>query len=99
MKEKINYHLTALFSEIKHIISTEISNSIKLTIESSRKQVVSQPLLTTDEVAAVLKVSKSHINKLRKKYIDFPVLNIDGSIRFRQSEVEDFFKTFNTPKR
>ncbi|MFL9837203.1 helix-turn-helix domain-containing protein [Flavobacterium sp. ST-75] len=93
MKEKINHHLTNLFLEVKAIISDEIINSVgqSLKIYNSRQNTL-QPLLTTDELASCLKVSKSHINKLRKKYKDFPVLNIDGSIRFRQSEVEEFFK-------
>jgi predicted DNA-binding transcriptional regulator AlpA len=94
MNEKINYHLTCLFSELKQIASASISNSIgqALDINKEKSPNCQQALLTTDELAAFLKVSKSHINKLRKKYSDFPVLNIDGSVRFRQSEVEEFFR-------
>lgn len=97
MKEKIDYHLTSLFSEIKNILSEEIINSINQTLKGSPKQDCASPiLLTTDELAFNLKVSKSHINKLRKKHKDFPILNIDGSVRFRQSEVEQFFKMLST---
>jgi len=93
MKGKIDYHLTSLFSEIKTILSEEIINSVDRSVQNcNSQQNLLQPLLTTDELAAYLKVSKSHINKLRKKYKDFPMLNIDGSVRFRQSEVEQFFK-------
>jgi excisionase family DNA binding protein len=93
MKEKIDYHLTSLFSEIKAILSEEIINSIERSIQNScTPQNQLQPLLTTDELATYLKVSKSHINKLRKKHKDFPVLNIEGSVRFRKTEVEEFFR-------
>lgn len=92
MKEKIDYHLTSLFLEIKSILSEEIIRSINESLSSVRQECNSTSLLTTDELAYQLNVSKSHINKLRKKHKDFPVLNIDGSVRFRQSEVEEFFK-------
>lgn len=99
MREKIDYHLTRLFSEIKTILSEEISNSVAISLQNCRQaQNQLQPLLTTDELAAYLKVSKSHINKLRKKHKDFPVLNVDGSVRFRQSEVEEFFKVLTAEK-
>jgi len=99
MKEKIDYHLTSLFSEIKNILSEEIINSINHTLKHSTTQDSgSSSLLTTDELASSLKVSKSHINKLRKKHKNFPEYNIDGSIRFRQSEIEQFFRILSTEK-
>lgn len=99
MKEKINYHLSNLFSELKNILSEEITHSINQTMKNNPNQDnACSVLLTTDELVFNLKVSKSHINKLRKKHKDFPVLNIDGSVRFRQSEVEQFFKMLTAEK-
>lgn len=94
MDEKINYHLTSFFSELIQLLAKEVSNSVEELMKRHKQDDNAlKPLLTTDELASSLNISKSHINKLRKKHPNFPVLNIDGSIRFRQSEVEHFFKT------
>lgn len=100
MKDKINYHLSSLFSELKTIISDEIANSIQQTLISCKSELTeqTQTVLTIEDVASVFKISKSHINKLRKKYKDFPVINIDGSVRFKKNELEEFFKTISAKR-
>ncbi|PZR21809.1 MAG: hypothetical protein DI539_07200 [Flavobacterium psychrophilum] len=95
MDEKINYHLATFISELITLLAKEVSGSVKELMKLPKQDDSSLPLLTTDELASALKVSKSHINKLRKKHPNFPVLNIDGSVRFRQSEVEHFFKSLS----
>lgn len=93
MGEKINYHLAAFFTEFIELLVKEVSDSMGDFLKLQKQNDSSiQPLLTTEELASSLNVSKSHINKLRKKHQNFPVINIDGSIRFRQSEVEAFFR-------
>lgn len=92
MSEKLNYHLSIILAELKTIVSEEISTTFqKVLIQRSPILNEHEVYLTTDELAINLKISKSHINKLRKKYKDFPVLSIDGSVRFKLSEVENFF--------
>ena len=96
MDEKINYHLASFLSELTGLLAKEVSASVKELMKLQKQDDSSfQQLLTTDELASSLNVSKSHINKLRKKHPNFPVLNIDGSVRFRQSEVEHFFKNLS----
>jgi len=93
MGEKINYHLATFLNEFIELFAKEVSNSLGKEMQlQKRNSSSSNSLLTTDELASSLNVSKSHINKLRKKHQDFPVLNFDGAVRFRQSEVEAFFR-------
>lgn len=93
MSEKINYQLAVFFTEFIELLVKEVSDSMGEFLKIQKQNDNSfQPLLTTEELASSLNVSKSHINKLRKKHQNFPVINIDGSIRFRQSEVEAFFR-------
>ena len=92
MSDKIIYHLSNLLGELKQIVTEEISASIQNALSQNQLSVNEhQVYLTIDELASSFKISKSHINKLRKKYKDFPVLNIDGSIRFSHSKFEEFF--------
>lgn len=97
MTQKINYHLTNLFSELENSISNKVENSIEraLSKHDFSSPIASSSLLTTDELASHLKVSKSHINKLRKKHTNFPAIKIDGAVRFKISEVETFFHNLN----
>lgn len=92
MNEKLNYHLCNIVGELKEILTEEISNSLQKTLSQNQLPVNElEVYLTIDELASIFKISKSHINKLRKKYKDFPVLNIDGSIRFSYSKFKEFF--------
>lgn len=92
MSEKINYHLSNIFSELKSLISEEISTSIYQSLNKNSITNTTEPYLTIDQLAKSLNISKSHINKLREKHSDFPTLRMDSSIRFKLSEVETFFK-------
>lgn len=91
MSDKLKYHLSNLLNEVKQTLSDEISASITKALSTRNSNSNTSEILTIEELAVNLKVSKSHINKLRKKHVDFPVLNIAGSVRFRQSEVEKYF--------
>jgi len=96
MDEKINYHLATFFTEFITLLAKEVSDSMGEFLKLQKQNDSSfQPLLTTEELACSLNVSKSHINKLRKKHQNFPVINLDGSIRFRLSEVEAFFRNIS----
>ncbi|MCG2609986.1 helix-turn-helix domain-containing protein [Flavobacterium sp. SM15] len=97
MKEKIQYYLTNLFSELENSISNKVENSVEraLSKHDFSSTSTNSSLLTTDELAKHLSVSKSHINKLRKKHKTFPVIKIDGAVRFKISEVETFFHNLN----
>lgn len=91
MSDKITYHLSNILEELKQILTEEISNSLQKTLIQHQLPIsVNEDYLTIDELAANFKISKSHINKLRKKYKNFPVLNIDGSVRFNYRKVEQF---------
>lgn len=92
MSDKITYHLSNILGELKQILSEEISHSLQAILNQNETSFLKEEdYLTIDELALSLKISKSHINKLRKKYKNFPALLIDGSVRFKRSHVEEFF--------
>lgn len=92
MSDKLIYHLSNVLEELRQILSKEILDSFQTTLSQNKTHLNdNEQYLTTDELATKLGISKSHVNKLRKKYKDFPVLSIQGSVRFKFSEVENFF--------
>jgi hypothetical protein len=98
MTDKIAFHLSSLIEELKIALAEQIENSLRRPVNNCPVDSFGQHncLMTTDEIAAIFKISKSHINKLRKKYPDFPVLNIEGSVRFDSKEVTQFFHTLSS---
>lgn len=64
----------------------ENSPSFAMTIESKER------LLTGDQLCEALQISTSHFYATKKRNKHFPVYDINGAIRYKQSEVEQFFK-------
>jgi hypothetical protein len=92
MSEKIIHHLSTIVEEFKQLLTDEISNSFQSILDQNNASInKTESYLTIDELALSFKISKSHINNLRKKYKNFPALLIDGSLRFKHSQVEEFF--------
>ncbi len=73
-------------------------DALKETMELTQDRSQNDTYLTLSEVAAVFKISKSQINKLRKKHKDFPVLKIGTAVRFKQKDVEVFLQRINNIK-
>ena len=57
-----------------------------------------QPLLTSDEVAKILKVSRSHAYFLMKRG-DLPVVHVGSLMRVRPEDLERFIHNNATRKR
>lgn len=99
---KLTYHLEQFLTELKAEITEEVATSVinalgeVMALQNDRSQ--DDPYLTIDEVAKTFKISKSQINKLRKKHKDFPVLKIGTAVRFKQKDVEMFLQHINNIK-
>ncbi len=97
---KLTYHFDQLIQEFKAQITEEVATSVINVLDDSIKLNQGRPqndvFLTSAEVASLFKISRSQLIKLRKKYSNFPVIKIESAVRFKQSELEVFFKqTFN----
>ncbi len=57
-----------------------------------------EEVLTDEQLCERLQISTSHFYKLKKKYKNFPVIDFGGAKRYKQSEVESFFKNIKTNK-
>ena len=96
---KLTYYFEQLVEEFKAQITEEVATSVikvlneSLQLKSDRSQ--DDSYLTSTEVASLFKISKSQIAKLRKKHKDFPVIKIGTAVRFKNRELEVFFKNLN----
>jgi len=93
---KLQYHFTQLIEEFKAQITEEVATSVVNVLNDSIKLNQGRPendvYLTSAEVASLFKISRSQLNKLRKKHSNFPVIKIESAVRFKQSELELFFR-------
>ena len=97
-QDRLTYHLSELLNELKAQIAEEIATSViaSLTsLNSLNSGSQNDKFLTIEEVAELFQISKSHINNLRNEHPEFPLLKIGESVRYKQSELEQFFKTNN----
>ena len=90
----INYHISKIFSELEATIADRIIIGLKAQLAEANSLAVNEKLLKEFELCNLLQISTSHFYKLKKKYCKtFPVYSIDGAKRYKQSEVENFFKS------
>ncbi len=88
-------HLLKVFSELEHRIAERVIASLPYS-PSSAIQITNEKLLKDVELCDLLQISTSHFYKLKYKHKDFPTHSIGGAKRYKQSEVETFFKTLNS---
>ncbi len=91
---KYQHHLLKAASEFGANLSETIVSQLleKLATEDLARQ--SEELLTDEQLCQRLQISTSHFYKLKKKYHStFPVYDFGGAKRYKQSEVESFFKS------
>lgn len=94
MEAKLQYNLLKAVSEfeanlVEKIVAQLLEQLATLDLPSSR-----EGLLTDEQLCKHLQISTSHFYKLKKKYKStFPIYDIGGAKRYKQSEVEEFFKS------
>lgn len=101
-KNKTAYYLGKMVNSIKEDSKSETASEFLLALDerlSSKLSPAPDQYLNTKEVCTLFKISKSQIHNLRKKFKDeFPVIRIGNSVRFKQSELETFFRNLNIKK-
>ena len=99
---RLTYHLEQFLAEFKAEITEEVATSVinaldeVMALKTDRSQ--NDTYLTINEVALTFKISKSQVNKLRRKHKNFPELKIGTAVRFKLGELEVFFKQLSNSK-
>lgn len=88
-------HLLKVFSELEHRIAQRVIASLP-DAPNATMHIANERLLKDVELCELLQISTSHFYKLKQKYKDFPTHNIGGAKRYKQSEIEAFFKTIKS---
>ena len=90
----INYHISKVFSELEAAIAERVIEGLSVQLVEANSLAINEKLLKDFELCKILQISTSHLYKLKKKYSKtFPEYNIDGAKRYKQSQVESFFKS------
>ena len=96
MQNKLSYHFNQIVNEIivqiTEAVATSVITALKDSIELNHDRPQNDVYLTSAEAAALFKISRSQLNKLRKKHSNFPVIKIESAVRFKQGELELFFR-------
>lgn len=103
MQNKLKYHFDQIVNEIivqiTEAVATSVITALKDSTELNHGQPQNDVYLTSAEAATLFKISRSQLIKLRKKHSNFPVIKIESAVRFKQSELELFFRQkFNKEK-
>lgn len=93
-QDALQYHLLKVFSELENRIAQRIVNVLSdQSIAIGENSIQSERLLKDVELCESLQISTAHFYKVKRRYKDFPVYDIDGAKRYKLSEVEQFIKS------
>ncbi|HET8885598.1 MAG TPA: helix-turn-helix domain-containing protein [Salinimicrobium sp.] len=95
--DKFIHHLKGIVEFLKAetaaSAATAAASAVKEVQNSSLGQSHEDQYLTIQEVCSLFKISKSQVHNLRKEHKDFPFTKIGNNVRYKQSELEAFFKS------
>ncbi|MDG3582958.1 helix-turn-helix transcriptional regulator [Galbibacter pacificus] len=95
--KELTYHLLKIITELEHRIAERVIVSLP-DLPASVVSTHNEKLLKDVELCDLLQISTSHFYKLKKKHKNFPTHCIGEAKRYKQSEVEHFFKQLNQQK-
>lgn len=93
MEDLLVFHIRKVCSLIKEEFKDQIEAAVKELLMTKTNAVSDDVFLTTQEVADLLKISKSSVIKLREKGL--PSIKIFDSVRFKKIEVLKFIDRLN----
>lgn len=94
MESKLSHYILKVVQEFEADLVDTIVSKLLQELTSADSAETSEQLLTDEQLCSHLQISTSHFYKLKKKYCKtFPVYCLDGAKRYKQSEVENFFKS------
>jgi len=90
---KLSHHILQAISQIEDRLANRIVNELLQKLNENKQCKDTEELLTDKQLCQSLQISISHFYKLKQKHKkSFPLYNFDGATRYKQSEVEQFFK-------
>ena len=97
MDSKLSHHILKVLSEFEANLADTIVRKFLQELTSADLPERRDELLTDEQLCNHLQISTAHFYKLKKKHKSiFPVYDLGGSKRYKQSEVEGFFKSLKT---
>lgn len=94
MESKLSHHILKVVQEFEADLAETIVSKLLQELTSANSAETSEQLLIDEQLCEQLQISTAHFYKLKKKHKStFPVYNIGGAKRYKQSEVESFFKS------
>lgn len=97
MESKFSHHILKAVNEFEsNLADTIVSKLVQELTSVDLTQTREEVLITDIQLCDLLQISTAHFYKIKKKHKStFPVYNIGGAKRYKQSEVESFFKSLN----
>ncbi len=94
MESKSSYQILKALSAFEaNLVEAMASRLLEQLADRDLAQMCEE-VLTDEQLCERLQISTSHFYKLKKKYkSQFPVIDFGGAKRYKQSEVEQFFKS------
>ena len=96
-KDVLTYHLSKVLLELKSRMAEEIvCKLLKQNEGFVGTPTNTEKLLTADQLCENLQISNSHFYSKLRNLEHFPVYDLVGAKRYKQSEVEQFIKNLKT---
>ncbi|GAB5565165.1 MAG: hypothetical protein Wins2KO_22280 [Winogradskyella sp.] len=93
--QQLSHHILKAVKEFEtNLVDALVSRLLEQLAQRDLSQ-TPEEVLTDEQLCERLQISTSHFYKLKKKHKDFPVIDLGGAKRYKQSEVEQFFKSKN----
>jgi len=94
MESKLHHHVLKALIELEANLADTIVSKLLQELNTADLSSSREELLTDEQLCNHLQISTSHFYKLKKKHIGtFPVYDFGGAKRYKQSEIEEFFKS------
>lgn len=88
----LTYHLAKVFSELEVRIAERVLSLLTEQGMAAGMSAGSEKLLTDKQICEHLQISISHFHNFKKANPDLPSYTIGKNVRYKLSEVEEFFK-------
>ena len=95
----LNYHFSKLVSELGSQIGHRIVAMLLENPQMAEKtSEADEKLMTDEDVCNYLRISLSTFYKFKKAHKDFPEIRILSTVRYRKSDVDEFFNKIKVEK-
>ena len=90
--QQLSYHILKAVKAFETNLVDALASQLLEQLAQCDLSRMPEEVLTDEQICERLQISTSHFYKLKKKYKNFPVIDLGGAKRYKQSEIEQFFK-------